>query len=75
MAFASMFILWFLFFFVIFAITFITGLVLAIVGIVQRVRDKTGYKKHPIVLIVIGGVLMGPPVICVLFILSANLFV
>ena len=74
MAFASMFILWFLFFFIIFAITFITGLVLTIVGIVQRVRDKAGYKKYPIVLIIVGGVLMGPSIMGVLFVISANIF-
>ena len=74
MAFASMFILWFLFFFIIFAVTFITGLVLTIIGIVQRVKDKAGYKKHPIVLIVIGGVLMGPSIICILFFIFTALF-
>ena len=61
-------------FFILFAITFITGLVLTIVGIVQRVRDKAGYKKYPIVLIIVGGVLMGPSIMGVLFVISANIF-
>ncbi|MCR4792525.1 MAG: hypothetical protein K5871_07225 [Lachnospiraceae bacterium] len=65
MAFASMFILFSLVIMAIMGLMLLTGLTLLIIGIITRVRDKTRKKAAPIVLIIIGSVIAGIPVLIV----------